>query len=194
MAKIIEFKKRNVTGPDNLITSRPWEFRRADWESKYFVQILRSHWKGHRSERKWCLDVLPHFVLKDSMAYTIHGIYNYRNNIENMREVYYLAGLIDCIINQINPLLRTDLIKDIYNKIKTIQGILNINWHGHMDQVLFPIDEKFFNHHEYRERLSKTATMKELYHQVREGTDKMFDILSSEYIFFTPGGGYEIGA
>ena len=189
MAKIIEFKKRTVTGPDNLISSSAWEFRRADWESKYFVQILRFHWNRFKSERKRCLDILPHFVLKDSMAYTIHGIYNYRNNIDNMREVYYLAGLIDCMINQINPLLRTGLIRDIYNKVKTLQGILNVNWHGHMDQVLFPIDTGLFNYPEYRKRLSGAVSMKEFYRLVREGTDLMFGILSLEYVFYTPGRG-----
>ena len=39
------------------------------------------------------------------------------------------------------------------------------------------------NHNEYRDRLSKAETMKELYHLIRDGTDGMFDILSSEYIF-----------
>jgi len=197
MSKIINFKEKIETVPDNLITSKPWEFRRPDRESKHFIQMSRSrsiifekrrkeiHKKGDKRIRN-----LPeHFILKGSMAHTIKGIYSYRNNEEKMKEVYYLAGLIDCMINRVNPLLRTDLIRDMYKKITTLKIILNINWYGHMDQVLFPIDAGFYNELEYIESLQEAGTMRELHLMIKEGTGEMFDILSSEYIFFTPGRG-----
>ena len=189
MAEIIKFKKKPENVPDNLVTLKPWEFRRANWESKYFVQMLRSHW--NRLERQWKegAQIPSHFALKGGMAHTIQGIYAYRNNREKMKEVYYLAGLIDCMINQVNPILRTDSIGDIYRKVTTLKMILEINWYGHIDQVLFPIDNRFYNHLEYRDRLSRAGTMEELYHQIRDGIEEMFNILSSKYIFFTPSRG-----
>jgi hypothetical protein len=197
MAKIIPLKEKLETPPDNVIALKPWEFRRADWASKHFIQMLRSQsaaLERHRNEvykrgekRIWHLP--GHFALKGGMAYTIHSLYKYRTNEEKMREVYYLAGLIDCMINQVNPLLRTDLIRDIYKKIVTLKKILGANWYGHIDQVLFPIDIKLFNHLKYRETISGAGTMKEFYSLIRKGTDRMFDILSREYIFYTPGRG-----
>ena len=106
-----------------------------------------------------------------------------------MREVYYLAGLIDCMINQVNPLLRTDLIRSMYKRINTLKKGLNINWYGHLDQVLFPIDVQFLNTVEYRDTLSSAKTMKALYRFIREGIDEMFDILALEYVFYSPGRG-----
>ena len=188
MGKIINFKKRFEQIPGNLITSSPWEFRRAERGSKYFIQILRSHWDRLEDQMKE-LSQASHFVLKGGMAHTIHAIYSYRNSSKKMREVYYLAGLMDCMINRTNPLLRTDLIRDIYKKVISLKKLLNINWYGPMDQVLFPIDIRFYNQNEYGDGLSKAETMKELYLMIREGTDEMFDILSSEYIFFTPSEG-----
>ena len=190
MAKIISFRKKTENVPDYLITAYPWEFRRPEWGSKYFIQILKSHWEEIESQIEKSSKPPPScFVLKDSMANTIMGIYDYRDNMEKMREVYYLAGLIDCMINQVNALLRTDHISAMYNKVTTLKRILEVNWYGSMDQVLFPIDSRLYNHHEYRKRLSGTATMKDLYRIIREGTDEMFDILSSKYVFFTPGEG-----
>jgi len=189
MGKVINFGKKPETIPDSLITSNPWEFRRAYWDSRYFIQILKTRWERIEIREEKSMKLPSHFLLKDSMADTIHGIYKYRNNIEKMKEVYYLAGLIDCMINQTNHLLRTDLVKGMYNKITTLKSILHINWYGHMDQVLLPIDVRFFNRDEYRDGLSEAGTMKKLYRIIREGTDKMFDILSSKYIFFTPGKG-----
>lgn len=195
MGKIIQLKDKSDTPPDNLITSRPWEFRRADWESRYFIQMLKSQsakLEKHRKEiykmgNKQIWHLPPHFVLKGGMGYTIQGIYSNRKSEEKMREVYYLAGLIDCMINQVNPLLRTDLIRDMYKKVVTFKSMLNMNWYGHIDHVLFPIDIQFYNLSEYRERLSRAETMKDLYLLIREGTDTMCAILSCEYSFYTPG-------
>ena len=197
MAKIIQLKEKRATPPDNLLSPKPWEFRRADWENKHFLQMLRSQsakLEKHRVEvcqnRLERISQLPiHFVLKGGMAYTIQGVFNRRNNEEKMREVYYLAGLVDGMINQVSPLLRTALIKDIYKKVLTLRKILNVNWYGHLDQVLFPIDTYFYNPMEYREKLSGAGSMKEFYRLIREGTDEMFDILSLEYVFYTPGSG-----
>ena len=197
MATIIKLQEKPETPPDNLITSKPWEFRRADWASSYFIQMLRSQsakLEKHRKEiyqkgGKGIWHLPSHFAHNGGMAYTIHGMYNYRNNEEKMREVYYLAGLIDCMINQVNPLLRTDLIRDMYKKVLVLKKILNVNWYGHLDHVLLPIDSHCYNPLEYRETISRAKTMKELYHFIRRGTNEMFDVLSQDYIFYTPARG-----
>jgi hypothetical protein len=195
MAKIIDLKKRFENIPDNLITLKPWEFRRADWESSSFIQMLKSLSEKLEDNKRDVyknggkrISTLPsHFILKGGMENTIRGLYKYRENKEKMIEVYYLTGLIDCMINQVNPLLRTDLISDIYKKVNTLKSILGISWYGKVDQVLFPIDIQFYNHLEYKARLAETKTLKEMYSLIRIGTRKMFDILSSEYMFYIPG-------
>jgi hypothetical protein len=113
----------------------------------------------------------------------------YREEEERMREIYYLAGLVDCMINQVNPILRTDLLRDLYNKVFMMKKKLNVHWHGSLDQVLLPIDFHFHNEAEYRAVLNKARTMKELYDTIKEGTAEMFDILSFEYVFYCPGSG-----
>jgi hypothetical protein len=193
MGKVLKFKETKESAPDNVITLKPWEFRSADWESKNFIQMLKSHSASLEKHRKEVFEkgtgvsnLPPHFVLEGSMAYTIQGIYSYRNNEERMREVYYLAGLIDCMINRVTPLLRTDVIKDIHRKVVTLKSLLNINWYASLDQVLLPLDSHLFNECEYRNKISAADSVKELYRRIREETDDMFDILALEYTFYTP--------
>jgi hypothetical protein len=197
MAKVIKFKEGKGSAPDNLITSRPWEFRRADWESGHFVQMLRSQsgvLEKHRKEvyekgdgRVYHLP--PHFVLTGSMAFTIQGLFHYRENEEKMRKVYYLAGLIDCMIHRVAPLLRTAAIKEMYGKITTLKALLGMNWYGSIDQVLLPVDNQFHDDGEYRSSLARASSMKALYDLIKEGTEEVFEILSHEYTFYTPGKG-----
>jgi hypothetical protein len=196
MGKIIHFKDKGLP-PDNLITAKPLEFRAADWESGHFIQMLKpqsdaleKHRKEIHEKGEAGVHHLPsHYVLGGSMAYTIRSIFLYRANEEKMREVYYLAGLMDCMINSVHPLLRTDELGEMYKKIVTLKTLLSANWYGTLDQVLFPLDVQFYDDGEYRDRLSRAATMKDLYHVIREQTDDMFDILSLEYVFYTPGRG-----
>ncbi len=197
MGKVIRFKEKPENTSDNLITSKPWEFRWSDWGSKHFIQVSRSQSaklenlrkETYRKGDKRIPQLPPHSALRDGMACTVRALFTYRDNEEKMREVYYLAGLIDCLVNQVNPLLRTDLIRDMYNKVKTLKSLLNANWYGTIDRVLFPIDARFYTDLEYREKLSGAGTMKELYGLIREGSGEMFDILSLEYVFYAPGRG-----
>ena len=196
MGKVIHFKDKG-SPPDNLITAKPFEFRAADWESGHFIQMLKSQSVALEKHRKEIQErgeagvhhLPPHYVLGGSMAYTIRSIFLCRSNEDKMREVYYLAGLMDCMINRVHPLLRTDNIGEMYKKIITLKTLLCANWYGSLDQVLFPLDIQFYDDGEYRDRLSCATNMKELYHLIREQTDEMFDILSLEYVFYTPGRG-----
>ena len=187
MAEIINLKDKFKRPAENLICSRPWEFRKADWETVHFIQMLRSEsgrLEQHREE-----NLPPHFSLKGGMAYTVRAIYVNRANEERMREVYYLTGLMDCMINQVNPVLRTDLLRAMYKKVFAMKEALNIHWYGPLDQVLLPIDSRFHSELEYRDLLKNACTMKELYGAIGMGTDKMFDILSLEYVFYCPNVG-----
>lgn len=194
MGKIIDLKGRIQKAPDNLIISKPWEFRKAYWETAYFIQMLRSQaakLEQHREEtsRKGGggIQHLPsHFVLKGGMASTMRAMYTCREDEKRMREVYYLIGLMDCMINQVNPILRTDLLRAMYKKVFSMKEELNIHWYGPIDQVLLPIDSQYFKEFEYRAYLKKAGTMQELYQTIRKGTDEMFNVLSFEYVFYHP--------
>jgi len=131
----------------------------------------------------------PHFTLNHGLACTIEAMYANRRDEARMRQTYYLIGLTDCMINQVNPVLRTDVLRDMYKKIFAMKADLNIHWHGSLDQVLLPIDVRFYNEAAYRSTIRRAATLKALYRTIREGTDAMFDILSDEYVFFCPSSG-----
>ncbi|MBW1997910.1 MAG: hypothetical protein JRJ29_08085 [Deltaproteobacteria bacterium] len=129
----------------------------------------------------------PHYILKGGVGHTVRNLYLHRHHEPTMRDIYYLAGLIDCMINQVNPVLRTPSIQELYSKVTTLQTLLSVKWQGPLDHVLCPIDRHLFNDLRYRQAISRAKTMKDLYREIREGTGRMFDILSHEYVFYTPG-------
>ncbi|MFO7785609.1 MAG: hypothetical protein ACQET7_11030 [Thermodesulfobacteriota bacterium] len=201
MARIIDLEERRRRPPDNIITPRPLEFRRAGWDSSDFVLMRRSEserlekrrGENLRDGRPGVPGLPPHFVLRGSMGCTVRGLYFHKENEESMRDVYYLAGLVDCMINQVSPLLRTGAIRDLYRKVSVLKQTLNVNWYGSIDQVLFPIDAHLYNEGAYRYALSEARSLQQLYGTVRNGVEDMFAVLAAEYVFYTPGMGERHG-
>lgn len=189
MGEVIHLKQKLEGPPGNLITSSPWEFRKAYWETTNFIQILKTRSVKLESPNGETYNVPPHFSLKEGMSYTIRAMYAHRESEEKMREVYYLTGLMDCMINQVSPILRTDILRSMYKKIFKMRKEFAVNWYGPLDQVLLPIDCRFYNDSQYRSSLNEVNTMKELYLVVRNATDEMFDILSLKYVFYCPNMG-----
>jgi hypothetical protein len=183
---------------DNLIISAPFEFRRADWETAHFVQMLRVHTAQFEAARlnktptedSKKIHLPPHFELTGGLFNTIVSLFSHREDEEAMRDIYYLTGLTDCIINQVNPVLRTDLLRDMYRRIFKMKEKLKVSWYGRpLDKVLLPIEGSLFSHSIYRESIGSASTMKEIYAAIRKGTGEMFDTLSANYVFYCPSSG-----
>lgn len=195
MAQIIDIKKRLDKAPNNLITSKPLEFRRSPWETPYFSQMLKPLSTKLEAQRRdsrgagepWQLP--PHFTLVGGIGWTIRTLFACRKSEQKAREVYHLVGLMDCMVNQVNPVLRTDLIRDLYKKVFSMKRELGVNWYGSIDQVLLPIDSHLFSEAQYRFLLRDARTMKDLYRIIREAMGEMFAILSNEYVFYCPSVG-----
>ena len=194
MGDLIRLEERKKDSTGRIISYSPWEFRKPIWRTFHFTQIPRIYVEKLSCDSKSFPQMPPHFVLKGGLTYTILSIYANRHDEKEMREIYYLMGLMDCMINQINVLLRTDLLRSMYKQVFAMKEKMNLHWHGNLDQVLLPIDSQFFNNLEYRSLLNRAGTMKELYQTIRQGTEEMFDSLSKNYVFFCPGGGEKRGS
>jgi len=191
MGDLIRLEDRIKGSREAGISSGPWEFRKPPWRTLYFTQVLRIFVEEMPRDDKAFPQMPPHFVLNGGLAYTILSLYASRKDEKKMREIYYLIGLMDCMINQVNAVLRTDLLRSMYKQVFAMKEKLNLHWHGTLDRVFLPIDPQLFNDLEYRSLLNRAETMKELYRNIRQGTDAMFDILAANYVFFCPGGGEE---
>lgn len=196
MARIIPMPGRHPEKESSVIVSRPLEFRRVCRPSMNFIQIPRRRAEEFEALFKdGCHGFDPAaeaglgWELTCGREHTIRGLFINRNSEDTMRRVYHLAGLIDCMINQVSPLLRTDLLRSLYKETFALKSTLGMEWSGRLETVLLPIEERYFSEAEYRETLRRAETMKELYSGIENGTSEMFGILGEKYVFYCPGAG-----
>jgi hypothetical protein len=197
MGKLIPLEGKIQGTKGNLISLVPWEFRKAGWEGGHFIQMSKTHsvklesccQETSRVSSVGIQHLPAHFTLREGMVYTIRSMYAHREHEDEMRDVYYLTGLMDCMINRISPILRTDLLRAMYKRVLELKKALNVHWYGPLDQVLLPIESRFYDQSGYCSTLNCAHTMKALYQAIRHGTDEMFDILSLNYVFYCPSSG-----
>lgn len=192
MGDLLYLPGRPVKGNEGPLHGKSWAFCRAPWSTVHFAQMLRSQAEGLTSAlekgggKTGHPQIPTHFVLTGGLCMTIQTLFCYRHQEDRMREAYYLFGLMDCMMSKVNPLLRTDLLRSLYKKVFALKDTLNIRWTGQLDHVLLPLHPEFFSEGDYRAEIEKAGTMKRLYEVIRGGTDDMFAILGTEYVFFTP--------
>ena len=192
MAKVIRLYPNREKSRNNLITTSPWEFRWAESGSRFFRQVLKRDAALVEKTRgfRGCdapVSVAGWHDLKGGLGNTIQALFLQRDDEEKMRQIYYLAGLVDCMINRRHPLLRTRHLRGLYGKVMTLKSIFCLNWYGPIDQVLLPLHAAGLGFTGYPTTLARAATMQELYRIIRKATDDMFDILSRDYVFYAPG-------
>ena len=193
MARIIPFADGRKAD-DNLICREPLEFRRGDWRRGQVLQCLRSESERYQTHRHQALAnghshlryVPEHFSLLGGCDYTLLGLYRWREREDLAREVYRLAGLMECVVNSTSPLLRTDLLRSLYKTIIDLRRRINVSWRGDSSQFLLPLHPHFYRRDKFFERIQQATTLKVLYESVEQETTIQFNLLSSEYVFYLP--------
>jgi hypothetical protein len=178
----------------NIIIEKPLMMRWADWEGGYAILTVNSEaakYELHRQEvitkgHKHISHVPNHLTIKDGTEYTLAALLRYHDNPERMREVYYLAGLMESLITMPHKILRTVMVRNYYQVLIDLKNKLSVNWHGNARRFLFPLLPEHYDQNTFVSSIIQSQTLKELYHAIQEGVEEQFLILGSEYVFYIP--------
>jgi hypothetical protein len=194
MAELIDLT-RKFQHIENLIASEPLEWRRGDWLTGHALMCTRSESKRfeeHRIEayqlkgHKHIGFVPNHFRLDDGYFYTVSGLFRHRADEAMMRRVYYLAGLMEGVTNAPSPILRTDLLRRVYQAIMEERERLGVVWRGQVRHFLLPLHVDRYNPNLFYHHIVKAESLKDLYKTIRRETDTQFDILAQHYVIYLP--------
>lgn len=193
MGQVIDFGEKKKTS--TLVTARPVEFRWGEWASGAAWLCARSEsqkFEAHRLEaRRFSghshIQWLPnHVKLDGGCHYTARALFRHRNDEGAMRRIYRLAGMMECVTRGVSPVLRSDLLRRIYDAILEERKVLQVVWRGSADRFLLPL----YLHHSVVERLlARLVTLeslKELFAVIDQETGIQFDLLASDYVIYVP--------
>ena len=196
MGKIIPFFKDD-TDTSNIITAKPLQLRWADWKGGSPILVLKgdaAKFELHRqaviSGQHSHISYVPnHISIKNGMESTLNALLRYREQPDKMLEIYFLAGLMECLITVPQPVLRTALIRSYYQKVFDLKNKLNVRWHSRASSFLFPIMAIHYSYAVFLKKLSEADTLKKLLKEIHRGVEEQFCILGREYVFYIPRAG-----
>jgi hypothetical protein len=192
MADVVEFSQL----PDNTITDKPWRFRRAEWAAAQPLMCglhQAAMFEDHRREvfrpGHFHLRELPLGVpLEAGQVNTVRGVFRHRLDEENMRRVMFLAGLMEAMINHPCPILRTDLIRNVYSRLETLSAELGVVWRGHSERFLPTLPPQLYHPNRLPGLLVGVNNLQVFYDTIRAETDDQFDLVAGHYVFYVPPG------
>lgn len=202
MAELIHIDRRRP-GRDNLIASEPMEFRRGEWSGGFAILCTRRESErfeahldeafskvGHRHVRK----VPNHIQMSEGYHFTTLGLFRHRHSETHMKRLYRLAGLMECVTNASSPILRTDLLRRIYQVILDERQALSAVWRGNVSHFLLPLYSEHYNRDVFFHRLREASSLHELFEVVDEETSDQFLLLTRHYVLYVPDSFMELDA
>lgn len=195
MGDVIDLFRRG-SGPDNVISEGPIRFRAAPYDEGALIQCLVASAERYEGERALAASAPPghhHFSqvpegykLSGAVLYTALGLFRHRSSLENLRKVYRLAGIMECLIHSSVPILRTALIRDVFNKAQALKEELGMAWRSGSEMYLLPLHENLWPGPRLPDALSGAETLKELYQVIEGETAGQLDAIMANYVFYMP--------
>jgi hypothetical protein len=216
VAKVITFPgSSGITG--GLITFKPLFFRRASWDLSNPAQVSRTEAEAFEKRRVEAMGkgrpvgFTPSYLeLKGSLSQTLTALFRSRDDESRMRQIYFLAGLMEVATGLSHHILRSDLIRRVFSEIQHLANKLGVQWLSSNQGFLLPVyfseehsPESWSNSIEIplprsglqledvsksrlKQALSQTQTLKDLISALRNETDAQFDLLSRFFVFYLP--------
>lgn len=195
MADVIDLFGDREAG-DNVVCEEPVRFRALDWAEGAIIQCLTAESERYEhirarelkkpEEHRHLWQVPEGFKLSGVLLDTCAGLFRHRSSLENMKRLYNLAGLMECLIHGSAPVLRTAMIRDMFNKAHAMKEELDITWRTGGQSYLLPRHPHLDPGPELTDRIGQADSLKELYEVIRLETSRQLDILMENYVFYLP--------
>lgn len=191
MSDVIHFPNRPLVA-DTLIIEEPMCFRRADWASAYPVQVHRHSSELHELNRAEAAfppggQTPPHLVLRGSLARTLTGLYYFRKDEEAMKKVFFLAGLMELATALPHQVMRTDLIRRVFQRIDKLSDEMGVRWHSGAEGFLLPLGPDYQPREGLGAAVTGAETLKKLLLSVQAETDHQFRLACGWFVYYLPG-------
>ncbi len=181
-------------GDGHIISQGPYRLRWGDWRTVNIIQVHVHPAAIYEDQRQEALaqgrdpggQMPPHFVLDGGMHETAQAILRHREDEEALRQVNYLAALMEALVNTPCAILRTDLIRRVYQEVETLSNRLGLRWRGRAGHFLLPLNEDALNPQMLEQRVAPLDNLQEFFRTLKEIAGQRHQALAKSYVIYYP--------
>jgi hypothetical protein len=179
---------------DHVICDKPLRMRWGDWRTQNVLQIHVQAAAVYEDYRAECLadggdpsGQLPiGFTLDGGMHQTALALLRYRSNEERQVEVGYLAALMEALVNTPCAILRTDLIRRVYQEVDALSASLSVRWSGRVGHFMLPLNEDARKPQSFARRVAPLDNLKDFFGAIKQIAQERHDSLKKGYVLYYP--------
>lgn len=182
--------------PDSkhIITQKPLRLRWGDWRVLHAVLVhvqpaalyenLRDEQISHGIDPGGQMP--SHFALDDGMQETSWAILRHRDDAYTQIEILYLASLMEVMIKTSSPILRTDLIRRVYQEIDQLSQKLALRWRGRARYFMLPLNEDVHNPNYLAEAVTNIDNLQDFFTALHSLAESRHSLLARNYVIYYP--------
>lgn len=188
MADILYFPVK-ASLKDNVIVNAPIEFRVAPFTIAGLAMVAKeaqlAYEKKLGSEENPCFPA--YLKISGTRAATLWNLFKWKSDKKALIEVYELACLMECLTTMKQPVLRSYLLRRVYERVKNLQSKYRVSWHiNEFNGFLLPLPDYLYMDQVFRMRVESADNLKLLYSYINQESIKQFQVLSDNFVFYMP--------
>ena len=177
-----------------IITQKPLRMRWGGWRTSQIIQVHVQTAALYEDFREQALSknqdpnaqMPAHFTLDDGQRITALALLRHRGRPEALADVCYLAALMEALVNTPCAILRTDLIRRVYQEVERLSQGLSLRWSGRPDQFMLPVMEDARDPQSFGRAVAPLVNLQDFFRTVRGLAEERLNILGSSYVIYFP--------
>ncbi|MFH2128285.1 MAG: hypothetical protein ABIK12_17355 [Pseudomonadota bacterium] len=181
-------------GRDHVICDKPLRLRWGDWRTQNVLQIHVQAAAIFEDYRADCLakgldpsgQVPAGFTLDGGMHQTALALLRFKANEERQVEVIYLSALMEALVNTPCAILRTDLIRRVYQEVDALSASLGLRWSGRVGHFMLPLNEDARAPNGFARQVAPLASLKDFFGTLKAIAQERYGSLKKGYVLYYP--------
>ena len=188
MADILYFPVK-ASLKENVIVTEPIEFRVAPFTIAGLAMVAKEAQLAYEekldSEDSPCFPA--YLKISGTRAATLWNLFKWKGDKKALIGVYELACLMECLTTMQQPVLRSYLLRRVYERVKNLQSKYRVSWHiNEFNGFLLPLPDYLYMDQVFRMRVESADNLKLLYSYINQESIKQFQVLSDNFVFYMP--------
>jgi len=128
----------------------------------------------------------PHFSLEGGTQDIALAFLRHRADAAAQGRVSYLACLLEALLNSPSAILRTDLIRRVYQEVDQLSAELGFRWRGGEGRFIPPTNQDAADPHAFSRMVAPLSNLQDFFASLRDYGAQRYRSLSREYVFYFP--------
>ncbi len=181
-------------GRDHVITDQPMRLRWGPWRTGRVLLVQVRAAASYEEYREQRLaqgqdpggHMPPHFALEGGTQDMSLALLRHRDDASAQGRVCYLACLLEALLNAPSAILRTDLIRRVYQEVDRLSNDLGFRWRGGEGRFIPPINQDAADPHGFSRLVAPLSNLQEFFAALQDYAAQRYRSLSREYVFYYP--------